>query len=74
MSQCPFAYEAQRKLIPVIKELGGRVKLKVNYIGSIAEDESVNLLFGENERDEDLIQISVLKNFPNQYLDYLVFF
>jgi cysteine-rich repeat protein len=72
MSQCPYAVEAERALIPVLKTFGSRVDFKLRFVASINERSRVSSLHGQPEVEENKRQAVIAQYFPQQLLDYLL--
>jgi|GEM_PF-4436599 len=72
MSQCPYAVEAEKDLIPIINKFKGKVVLNLFFIAS--EDASSELIsmHGKTEIEEDIRQLIISRLFPDQFLNYLL--
>lgn len=73
MSMCPYGAQALNGLIPAVKELNNKskeVKLNVYFIAS-EENGTFSSLHGEEEVQEDLRQVCVIKYYPKNWQDYV---
>ena len=76
MSQCPFAKNAEASIIDFLRESSGDPKpsLEVHYIFYQKNEGSktiITSLHGEEEAQENLVQIIIRDTWPQSYLDYL---
>jgi uncharacterized repeat protein (TIGR01451 family) len=71
MSQCPFGVRAEEAMAPVLDEFGERVEFKLRFIASPA-GEGFASLHGQPEVDENIRQVVMAEQFPEQYFDYVV--
>ena len=72
MSHCPFGVGAEKTLVPVLKQLGGRGELRVHYIAQVRPDGSFKSMHGPAEVAEDLRQVAMARLYPTQLPAYLV--
>ena len=71
MSQCPFGVRAENAMIPVVKKLGGRADLKIDYIVT-PQGDNFRSLHGPNEVTGDIVQLCAKKVAPDKYLDFIL--
>jgi len=69
MSDCPYGRKAVEALKEV-KENFDNLEFEIHYIAS-EQGDGFNSLHGQYEVDEDIIQLCVLKNNPEQWFDYV---
>ena len=82
MSYCPFAVQAEKKLIPFLKKYEGQIDFQLRFIAEkkVREDESEDdtetlefeSLHGEPEVIEDIRQTVIAYLYPDKYLDYVL--
>lgn len=71
MSQCPYGVMAENALIPVLEEFGNDVDFTLYFIASETET-GFRSLHGETELNEDLRQICIAENYPQEnFFNYL---
>ena len=73
MAFCPYGTQAETVMRPVVDLLGTKADIRVRYITTVngATVDSVNSLHGPAEAKEDLMQLCVMKTYPEKYWDYL---
>ncbi len=78
MSYCPFGVQAEEKLIPIVKEFGNKIDFKLQFIAqekveSTAQDITpFTSLHGYPEVAENIRQLLIAQEYPEQYLDYIL--
>ena len=78
MSYCPFGVQAEEKLIPIVKEFGDIIDFKLQFIAQENEEASAQditpfvSLHGYPEVAENIRQLLIAKEYPDQYLDYIL--
>ena len=82
MSYCPFAVEAEKKLIPFIKKYEGQVDFQLRFIAQKKVEEGKSKddletlkfesLHGEPEVIENIRQTVIAQLYPDKYLDYVL--
>ena len=78
MSYCPYAVEAERKIIPIVKEFGDQIDFKIQFIAQEkAEPSSQDItpftsLHGYPEVAENIRQLLIAQEYPDRYLDYIL--
>ena len=78
MSYCPFAVQAEEKLIPIVKEFGDAIDFRLQFIAQEKEAPSpqditpFTSLHGYPEVAENIRQLLIAREYPDQYLDYIV--
>ncbi len=72
MSQCPFGVRAEEQIIPIVKEMKGRVFLKIWYIGKVDGSKNVESMHGVKEVEEDIRQLGIAQLFPSKLNAYLL--
>ncbi len=70
MSDCPFGRMAVEALKEVADNFGKNINYEVHYIASESGD-GFRSLHGQYEVDENIIQLCVLENSPDEWLDYI---
>lgn len=78
MSYCPFGVQAEEKIIPIVKEFGDKIDFKLRFIAQ--EKETVSFqevtpftsLHGYPEVAENIRQLLIAREYPDQYLDYIL--
>jgi len=72
MSQCPYGVQAEGLVKNVIDTFGGEVNLSLHFIANEGANGSFTSLHGQNEVDEDLRQVCIIKYYPqNTLINYL---
>ena len=71
MSQCPFGVRAEEAMAPVLEEFGQQVEFQLRFIAAPSNDGFASL-HGQPEVDEDIRQVVMAQQFPEQYFDYVV--
>ncbi len=78
MSYCPFGVQAEEKLIPIVKEFGNKIDFKLQFIAQEKEAPSAQditpftSLHGYPEVAENIRQLLIAQEYPDQYLDYIL--
>ncbi len=78
MSYCPYGVQAEEKLIPIVKEFGDKIDFKFQFIAQEKEEPSVQditpfmSLHGYPEVAENIRQLLIAQEYPDQYLDYIL--
>jgi glutaredoxin len=74
MSFCPFGVQAENAMDPVVGLLGTKADFKVRYIATVQGTtvDSVKSLHGLPEAKEDLRQLCIAKDYPQELWPYLV--
>ena len=78
MSYCPYGVQAEEKLIPIVKEFGDKIDFKLQFIAQEKEEPSeqdispFTSLHGYPEVAENIRQLLILREYPDQYLDYIL--
>ena len=78
MSYCPYAVQAEEKLIPVIKKFGDQINFKLQFIAREKEELSAQditpftSLHGYPEVAENIRQLLIAQEYPDRYLDYIL--
>lgn len=71
MSRCPHCADAVRTMVPLVRELGEHVELRIDYLGAVEEDELLSL-HGEAETLGNTIELCVEANATRaQWLSFL---
>jgi len=70
MSQCPYGVQAEGLVKNVIDTFGGEVNLSLRFIANEGANGSFTSLHGQNEVDEDLRQVCIIKYYPEKILNY----
>ena len=71
MSLCPYGIEAQKALIPILKELGDKIDFNMYFIANELPGHQFQSLHGEPEIQEDRRQLTIARHFPRQLIKYL---
>ena len=78
MSYCPFAVQAEEKLIPIVKKFGEQIDFKLQFIAQAKEETSAQditpftSLHGYPEVAENIRQLLIAQEYPDRYLDYIL--
>ena len=78
MSYCPFAVQAQEKLIPIVKKFGEQINFKLQFIAQEKEEPSAQdispwtSLHGYPEVAENIRQLLIAQEYPDRSLDYIL--
>lgn len=78
MSYCPYAVEAEKKLIPIVKAFGDKIDFRLQFISQEKETPTAQditpftSLHGYPEVAEDIRQLLIAKEYPDRYLDYIL--
>ncbi len=78
MSYCPYGIQAEQKIIPIVKKFGDKIDFKLRFIAQ-EKDEPTSQditpfvsLHGYPEVAENIRQLLIAREYPEQYLDYLL--
>ena len=77
MSYCPYAVEAEKKIIPIVKEFGDQIDFKLQFISQEKAEPSAHeitpftSLHGYPEVAENIRQLLIAQEYPARYLDYI---
>ncbi|MEK9135796.1 MAG: multiheme c-type cytochrome, partial [Bacteroidota bacterium] len=71
MSFCPPGTEAEKRLIPILREFGDSVQFRLRFIAE-EEGENFKSLHGQAEVEEDIRQLVIEKYYPEKLFDYLL--
>ena len=78
MSYCPYGVQAEEKIIPIVKAFGDEIDFKLRFIAWEKESPSpqditpFTSLHGYPEVAENIRQLLIAQEFPDQYLDYIL--
>lgn len=78
MSYCPFGVQAEEKIIPIVKQFGGKIDFKLRFIAREKKTPSpqgitpFTSLHGYPEVAENIRQLLIAQEFPDRYLDYIL--
>ena len=78
MSYCPFGVQAEDKIIPIVKQFGDKIDFKLRFIAHEKQTPSpkditpFTSLHGYPEVAENIRQLLIAQEFPDQYLDYIL--
>ena len=78
MSYCPFGVQAEEKIIPIVKQFGDKIDFKLRFIAhekqalSPEDITPFTSLHGYSEVAENIRQLLIAQEFPDQYLDYIL--
>ena len=78
MSYCPFGVQAEEKIIPIVKQFGDKIDFKLRFIAHEKESPSpqditpFTSLHGYPEIAENIRQLLIAQEYPDQYLDYIL--
>ena len=78
MSYCPFAVQAEEKLIPIVKKFGDQIDFKLQFIAQEKEETSAQditpwtSLHGYPEVAENIRQLLIAQEYPDRSLDYIL--
>ena len=78
MSYCPFGVQAEEKIIPIVKEFGNKIDFRLQFIAQEKEEPSAQditpftSLHGYPEVAENIRQLLIAQEYPEQYLDYIL--
>ncbi|MBI5416844.1 hypothetical protein HZA55_02700 [Candidatus Poribacteria bacterium] len=70
MSYCPYGQEAENEIFSLLKETDNLIDFEIHYIID-KKDTTFISSHGENELDENLKQLSIFKQFPDKFWNYL---
>ena len=63
MSYCPYGLQAEKGILPVIKQLGAKIRFDLKFVSYV--------MHGKKEFDENLNQYCIQKETPAKFLGYL---
>ena len=78
MSYCPFAIQAEKQIIPIVKKFGDKIDFKLRFIAQEKDEISSHditpfvSLHGYPEVAENIRQLLIAQEYPDKYLDYLL--
>ncbi len=78
MSYCPYGVQAEEKLIPIVKKFSDKINFKLQFIAQEKEEPSTQditpftSLHGYPEVAENIRQLLIAREYPDQYLDYIL--
>ena len=78
MSYCPFGVQAEEKIIPIVKQFGDKIDFKLRFIArekKIPSPQDITpftSLHGYPEVAENIRQLLIAQEYPDQYLDYIL--
>ena len=78
MSYCPYGVQAEEKIIPIVKKFGDKINFKLQFIADEKEESSAQdispfkSLHGYPEVAENIRQLLIAQEYPDQYLDYIL--
>ena len=78
MSYCPYGVQAEEKLIPIVKKFGDKIDFKLQFVAQEKEEPSAQditpftSLHGYPEVAENIRQLLIAREYPDQYLDYIL--
>ena len=78
MSYCPFAIQAEKQIIPIVKKIGDKIDFKLQFIAQEKDEISSHditpfvSLHGYPEVAENIRQLLIAQEYPERYLDYLL--
>ena len=78
MSYCAFGVQAEERIIPIVKKFGDKIDFKLRFIAK--EKDTVSRqditpfisLHGYPEVAENIRQLLIAREYPEQYLDYIL--
>jgi hypothetical protein len=71
MSFCPPGTEAEKRLIPILREFGDSIQFRLRFLAE-EEGETFKSLHGQAEVEEDIRQLVIEKYYPVKLFDYLL--
>jgi len=73
MSFCPYGTQAETVMRPVVDLLGTKADISVRYITTVGGQtvDSVDSLHGPAEAYEDILQLCIMKSYPETFWNYL---
>lgn len=78
MSYCPFGIQAEAKIVPIVKKFGDKIDFKLRFIAQEKDELSsqditpFTSLHGYPEIAENIRQLLIAQEYPEQFLDYLL--
>ncbi len=70
MSECPYGVQVENAVAPVKKQLGDKLDVSINYIGS-GDKSSLSSMHGPGEVKGDIVQLCVKKLAAAKSLDFI---
>ena len=71
MSFCPYGVNAEKALVPILKEMEDKIDFNLYFIVSGGSAGTLQSLHGNLELMEDRRQLVISKHFPTHFPDYL---
>jgi len=71
MSMCPYGTQVEAVLLPVAKQFGDSLDLKIGFVGSV-EGSELKSLHGQEEIDENIVHACALKYSPDEAYDFIL--
>lgn len=73
MSQCPYGTKALDAMPPILDAFKDELDFNIHYIATETEAGKFDSLHGQAEVDENIRELCVIKNYPDnyQYMDYI---
>ncbi len=73
MAFCPYGVQAENAMGPVVSLLGTTADIQVRYIATVNGDsvDAVKSLHGLPEAEEDLRQLCIARDYPQEFWSYL---
>ena len=78
MSYCPYGVQTEEQLIPIVKKFSSKIDFKLQFIAEEKEAPSTQditpfvSLHGYPEVAENIRQLLIAQEYPDQYLDYIL--
>ena len=78
MSYCAFGVQAEESIIPIVKKIGDKIDFKLRFIAKEKDTVShqditpFTSLHGYPEVAENIRQLLIAQEYPEQYLDYIL--
>lgn len=78
MSYCPYGIQAEERIIPIVKKFGEKIDFKLQFIAQEKDEPSSHditpfvSLHGYPEVAENIRQLLIAREYPEQFLDYLI--
>ena len=78
MSYCSFGIRAEESIIPIVKKFGNKIDFKLRFIAQEKDELSLQdttpfvSLHGYPEIAENIRQLLIAQEYPEQYLDYIL--
>ncbi len=73
MSLCPYGVKAEKEILPIIKDFGGKIDFKIKFIVNVRGDsiDQVSSLHGIDEVKENLRQAAIMRDYPDKFSSYI---